>query len=106
MARPLFSKEELEELRRFDAQLDESFEETEEERNASLSRDAAVLRLRKAADPERERQRRRAWYEKTGKRFSARIGHGGNRGLRSREPGNKRVRRPGTKRTRRNITRI
>jgi len=42
MARPMFSPEELEELRRFDEELDEDFVQTQEEIVASRKRDRAA----------------------------------------------------------------
>lgn len=63
MARPMFTPEELEELRRADAELDETFVQTMEEFKASSRRDREALRDRKDAERGKESDRHRAYYE-------------------------------------------
>ena len=59
----LFTKEELEELRRADAELDETFVQTQEERVASRKRDRDAIIAKK--DPEKRKiaENQRAYYE-------------------------------------------
>lgn len=63
MAIPMFTPEELEELRRADAELDETFVQTIEEFKASSRRDREALRDRKDAEGGKESDRHRAYYE-------------------------------------------
>ena len=56
MARPLFTPEELEELRRFDEELEEDFCQTQEEIDQSRKRDRAATVA--AMDPEKRTLRR------------------------------------------------
>lgn len=63
MARPIFTPEELEELRRFDEELDEEFVQTQEEIVASRKRDRKAKL--QAMDPEKRKiaERAAAYYE-------------------------------------------
>ena len=63
MAKPMFTPEELEELRRFDEELDDSFVQTQEEIRESRKRDREA-KLR-AMEPERRKiaEYQAAYYE-------------------------------------------
>ena len=63
MGKPLFTPEELEELRRADAELDEEFVQTQEEINESRKRDRAVVFSRKDDRERRYAENQRAYYE-------------------------------------------
>ena len=63
MGKPLFTPEELEELRRADAELDEEFVQTQEEINESRKRDRAVAFSRKDDRERRYAENKRAYYE-------------------------------------------
>ena len=59
----LFTPEELEELRKADAELDENFVQTQEEINASRKRDREVKFSRKDEKGRKLAERNRAYYE-------------------------------------------
>ena len=59
----LFTPEELEELRRADAELDETFVQTQEEREASRKRDRDAALAAKDPDKRRIAENQRAYYE-------------------------------------------
>lgn len=59
----LFTPEELEELRKADAELDEEFVQTQEEINASRKRDKEVKFSRKDEKGRKVAERKRAYYE-------------------------------------------
>lgn len=63
MARPMFTPEELEELRRFDEELDDSFVQTQEEIRESRKRDREAKLL--AIEPEKRKiaEYQAAYYE-------------------------------------------
>ena len=59
----LFTPEELEELRKADAELDETFVQTQEEREASRNRDRAAALASKDPNKRRIAETKRAYYE-------------------------------------------
>lgn len=63
MARPMFTPEELAELAAADAQIDETFVQTQEERELSRKRDRAAVIA--SMDPDRRKiaESKRAYYE-------------------------------------------
>ena len=66
----LFTKEELEELARADAELDETFVQTQEERVASRKRDRDAALA--AKDPEKRKiaENQRAYYEANREKYN------------------------------------
>lgn len=60
----LFTPEELEELRRADAELDESFTQTQEEIRESQRRDRKILNERKTEQAKKITEYKRAYYKK------------------------------------------
>ena len=70
MARPMFTPEELEELRRFDENLDDSFVQTQEEIRESRKRDREAKLL--AMEPEKRKiaEYQAAYYEANREKFA------------------------------------
>ena len=63
MARPMFTPEELEELRRFDENLDDSFVQTQEEIRESRKRDREAKLQAKEPEKRKIAEYRAAYYE-------------------------------------------
>ena len=67
----LFTPEELEELRRADAELDDSFVQTQEEINASRERDRSVKNSRRDNKGKRIAESQRAYREANRDKYNA-----------------------------------
>ena len=71
MARPMFTPEELEVLRRADAELDETFVQTQEEIESSRQRDREVKHSRKDPKAQKVAEYQRAYREANKEKVAA-----------------------------------
>ena len=71
MARKLFTLEELEELRRADEELDETFVQSQEERVASRKRDREAKLSQMPPEKRRIAENKRAYYEANREKINA-----------------------------------